>query len=179
MRIKYVFCLSLILGFFTVSTANASYVTVHPHEGNTYWVGADGHKISLINNNDATNPTYSQLISFIKKDKTDERTYKPGKFTCGDFAEIVHNNAEKAGIKAAWVTIDFKENSKGHVCNAFKTTDKGLVYVDCTGSYPHKSGNWDSTVKLQVGKSYKPTTLFRSGFTYYSMGTVKSFGRYW
>ena len=58
-----------------VSTTSASTVTVHPHIGNTYWVGADGHKISLINNNSAVNPTYSQLISFIKKDKTDERIY--------------------------------------------------------------------------------------------------------
>jgi hypothetical protein len=163
----------------TANTASAGFVTVHPHVGNTYWVGADGHKISLINNNSATNPTYDKLISFIKKDKTDEKVYKPGKFTCGDFAETVHNNAEKAGIKAAWVTVSFKDDNSGHVCNAFRTTDKGIVYIDCTGSYPHKPGNWDSTVKIQVGKPYKPSALFKSGFTYYPLGTVKSFARYW
>ena len=64
-----------MLVLITVSTTSASNVTVHPHIGNTYWVGANGHKISLINNNSAVNPTYSQLISFIKKDKTDERIY--------------------------------------------------------------------------------------------------------
>jgi hypothetical protein len=179
MNIKYLICLSIMSSLITVSAASASFVTVHPHVGNTYWVGADGHMISLINNNSAANPTYNQLISFIKKDKTDERTYKPGKYTCGDFAETVHNNAEKAGIKASWVTIDFTNDNGGHVCNAFKTTDKGLVYMDCTGSYPHKSGNWDTNVKVQIGKPYRPTALFRSEFTYYSMGTVKSFARYW
>jgi len=57
-----------LLVLITVSTTGASTVTVHSHVGNTYWVGADGHKISLINNS-AVNPTYSQLISFIKKTK--------------------------------------------------------------------------------------------------------------
>jgi len=118
-------------------------------------------------------------MTFIKKDKTDEMVYKPGKFTCGDFAETVHNNAEKAGIKSSWVTIEFKDVKGGHVCNAFNTKDKGMVYIDCTGSYPHKPGNWDSIVKIQVGKQYKPVPLFRSGYTYYSMGIVKSYARYW
>jgi hypothetical protein len=176
---KKIAFLSILLICLTVGTASAGFVTVHPHVGNMYWVGADGHQISLINNNSATNPTYNQLISFIKKDKTDEKIYKPGKFTCGDFAEIVHNNAEKAGIKSAWVTISFKNVGRGHVCNAFNTKDKGLVYIDCTGSYPHKPGNWDTIVKLQDGKSYRPTSLFRSGFTYYSMRIVKSHKLYW
>lgn len=179
MKIKYLICLIIMLVLITVSTTSASTVTVHPHIGNTYWVGADGHKISLINNNSAVNPTYSQLISFIKKDKTDERIYKPGKYTCGDFAETVHNNAEKVGIKSAWVSIGFTNDNGGHVCNAFNTKDKGLVYIDCTGSYPHKKGNWDSIVKIQNGKSYRPAALFKSGSTYYSMGIVKDFKRYW
>ncbi|MFZ2499106.1 MAG: hypothetical protein ACP5N0_10605 [Methanosarcina sp.] len=179
MKIKYLIFLSILLVLTTVSTTSASTTTVHPHEGNTYWVGADGHKISLINNNSAVNPTYEQLLTFLKADKTDEKNYIPGKYTCGDFAEAVHNNAEKKGYKAAWVTIEFKDVNGGHACNAFNTKDKGIVYIDCTGSYPHKSGNWDTIVKMQVGKQYKPTPLFRSGYTYYSMGTVKSFGRYW
>ena len=71
----------------TVSTPSESFVTVNPHEGNTYWVGEDGHQISLINNNSAINPTYSQLLSFIKEDKTDEHRYIPGEYTCGDFGK--------------------------------------------------------------------------------------------
>ena len=52
---------------------------------------------------------------------------------CSDFAEDVHNNAKAAGIKAAWVSIAFEGNDEGHACNAFETTDRGLVYIDCTG----------------------------------------------
>jgi hypothetical protein len=114
----------------TDSTPSAGFVTVHPHEGNTYWVGEDGHMISLINNNNAVNPTYSQLLAFIEEDKTDEQRYIPGKYTCGDFAETVHNNAEKAGYKAGWVTIEGID----HCCNAFQTSDEGMIYIDCTGS---------------------------------------------
>ena len=179
MKIKYLSWLSIMLVLSTVTISSASTEVVHPHTGNTYWVGADGNKITLLNNKSASNPCYKQLITFIKKDKTDEKIYKPGKYTCGDFAETVHNNAEKAGIKTAWVTIDFKNDNGGHVCNAFNTTDKGLIFIDCTGSYPHKSGNWDSIVKVKKGKAYKPTPLFRSGYTYYSMGTVKSYKIFW
>ena len=57
---------------------------------------------------------------------------------------------------------------------SFITKDKGLVYIDCTGSYPHKPGNRDLIVKLKAGKQYRPTALFTSRLTYYSMGTVKS-----
>jgi hypothetical protein len=178
MNMKYLIYLSIML-LLTVSIASAGFVTTHPHVGNTYWVGADGQEISLLNNKSATNPTYNKLISFIKKDKTDERVYKPDKFTCGDFAEVVHNNAEKVGIKAAWVSVDFYNDEWAHVCNAFYTTDKGLVYIDCTGSYPHKKGSCDSIVKIKIGKPYRPTELFKSGYTYNSMGIVKNFARYW
>ena len=38
------------------------------------------------------------------------------------------------GYKASWVTIELKDENGGHVCNVFNTKDKGLVYIDCTGS---------------------------------------------
>jgi hypothetical protein len=151
---------------------------VHPHEGNTYQVGADGQKISLINYKNAADPTYSELVSFIKADKTDQKRYVPGKYVCSDFAETVHNNAEKKGIRAAWVAIDFKNDDRGHACNAFSTTDKGLVFIDCTGS-PSKSRVWDTKVKLAVGKTYKPTSLYPTKYTYSSMGKVKKYKIYW
>jgi hypothetical protein len=52
---------------------------------------------------------------------------------------MLHNNAEKTGIKAAFVvvTITKYENRviqvDQHALNAFNTVDKGLVYIDCTG----------------------------------------------
>ena len=149
-------------------------VTVHPHEGNTYWVGADGHQISLINNNSAVNPTYSQLLSFIKEDKTDEQRYIPGKYTCGDFAETVHNNAEKAGYKAGWVTIE----GINHCCNVFQTSDEGIIYIDCTGS-PNGEKSCDTSVKLENGIEYQPIPLFIKNYYIYPMGIVSSYKVYW
>lgn len=148
--------------------------TVNPHEGNVYWVGADGHRISLLHNVSAVNPTYSQLLSFINNDKTDQRKYIPGEYTCGDFAETVQNNAEKAGYKAGWVTIE----GVNHCCNAFQTSDKGLIYIDCTGS-PSGGGSWDSSVKLANGIEYQRVPLFGGDFYFNSMGKITSYKTYW
>ena len=100
-------------------------------------VGGDGEPIELINNPAATNPAYGELLVFIKKDITDWYSYivDPPEvaYTSGDFAEDVHNNAEAAGIRAAWVRIDIDGENREHACNAFETTDMGIVYIDCTG----------------------------------------------
>jgi len=72
-------------------------------------------------------------MSFLIADKIDENDYVTGSFMCGAFAEELHNNAEAAGIRAAWVSVYFEGESAGHALNAFYTTDRGLVYVDCIG----------------------------------------------
>jgi hypothetical protein len=93
---------------------------------------ASGASIGLINYKNASDPTWKELIAFLQKDDTDNHRYIKGLFVCADFAEMLHNNAEASGIKAAWVSVDFTIG-EGHALNAFDTTDKGLVYVDCTG----------------------------------------------
>ena len=138
-------------------------------------VGADGEPIELINNPDATNPTYTELVAFIKEDTSDSKTYfkgfeRQGKIilarVCADFAEEVHNNAEAAGIRAAWVGLDFEGDDEGHALNAFETTDRGLVYVDSTGEDTLGSQlmrqiksidappSWDKIAYVEVGKIY-------------------------
>jgi len=177
MKSSILLCTVFVLwGMCSGEAAAAQITTVNPHIGNTYEVGADGQKISLINYKNASDPTYTKLVEFIKADKTDERLYS-SKYVCSDFAETVHNNAEATGIKAAWVSIDFKKGI-GHACNAFNTTDKGLVFIDCTGS-SHKSAGWDTTVKLTVGKKYKPNSLYSPIYTYSDMGTVRKYCIYW
>jgi len=104
------------------------------YEHGAIHVGADGKPIELIYNPNATNPTYAELIAFIKEDTSDSKVYSEGFSMCADFAEDVHNSAETKGIRAAWVSIDFRESSDGHAMNAFETTDRGVVYVDCTGA---------------------------------------------
>jgi hypothetical protein len=133
------------------------------YENGAIHVGADGEPIELINNPDATNPTYAELVAFIKEDSTDEHLYSYG-YVCSDFAEAVHNNAEAAGIRVAWVGIDLEGEDEGHACNAFETTDRGLVYIDCTGGglgsrirsllTQSPSQSWDTVAYVEIGKEY-------------------------
>jgi len=128
---------------------------------------ASGSQVCLVNYKNATDPTWSELIAFLESDDTDEHPYSEDSFVCADFAEMLHNNAEASGIKAAWVAVDFKFvlpsvttlpipaptfpsitmapdkklgygisiPGEGHALNAFNTTDKGLIYVDCTRDF--------------------------------------------
>ncbi|MDD5398954.1 MAG: hypothetical protein PHU70_07740, partial [Dehalococcoidia bacterium] len=95
--------------------------------------GTYGFRVVLDNNPAATDPTWDQVVAFLKSDRTDEMEYVEGDFMCGAFAQDVHNNAEKAGIRAAWVGIDLAGHPVGHAVNAFNTTDRGLVFTDSTG----------------------------------------------
>lgn len=95
--------------------------------------GTYGFKVVLENNPAAADPTWQQVKDFLASDGTDERDYVPGDFVCGSFAQDVHNNAEKAGIRAAWVAIELEGKPIGHALNAFNTTDHGLVFTDSTG----------------------------------------------
>jgi hypothetical protein len=95
---------------------------------------ASGQGIHLSNNASAADVSFARLKSFILQDDTDEETYLKGIRVCGDFAETLHNNAERAGIRAAFVAVDFAGEEVGHAIDAFCTTDRGLVYIDCTGT---------------------------------------------
>lgn len=138
------------------SNGNPNYI----YENDAIEVGGDGEPIELINNPNATDSTYAELIAFIIKDSTDEHLYFTFSYVCSNFAEDVHNNAEAAGIRAAWVGIDLEGDDEGHACNAFETTDKGLVYIDCTGgglwSLLSKSNptSWDKVAYVEIGKEY-------------------------
>jgi hypothetical protein len=162
---------------FEAGTAEST-TLVYPHVDDIYETGADGHRIALVNSNNTTDPTYAELLAFIKADKTDEEVYDFESYLCSDYAEIVHNNAEKAGYKCAWIGVDFAGGDE-HALNAFNTTDRGLVFIDCTGADPYEPGNWDKVVDVQVGESYIPVALFREGYTYDSMGTVKEIYIHW
>lgn len=139
------------------------------------YIGADGHEIRLKNNASAVNPTYAEAYSFIAKDPTDQLMYNPDYCTCGDYAELVHNKAEQAGLSCGWVAIQFTEGEPEHACNVFNTTDKGLMYFDCTES--------DTEVSFDSGTRYRPVAMHSSEISvvpkYVSMGTVRSYQIYW
>jgi hypothetical protein len=163
-----------------------------------------GDFIVLINNENASDPSYSQIVTFLQQDETDQFPYiytlsPPGMYygsaesnvdlehiqniidataqpgdphVCADFAERLHNNAELDGIRCAYVSVGLA-GSEGHACNAFQTTDRGLIYIDCTGiSDSYGPDNNDKIVGIQVGQQYDPEYLFPSGGWYIPGGTM-------
>ncbi len=119
---------------------------------------------NLKNNSIATNPTWQELKAFLLIDPTDDEVYSLEFFNCVSFAEMLHNNAEAAGIKTAFVAVHFEDREIGHALNAFRTTDKGLIYVDNTGTdeWLYKQGyptEWDKIAYLAKGKEYGVISL--------------------
>jgi hypothetical protein len=143
---------------------------------------ASGSPICLINYKNSTDPTWEGLIAFLQKDDTDERLYINGLFVCADFAEMLHNNAEASGIKAAWISVDFIIG-EGHALNAFNTTDNGLVYVDCTGggfSPPIRADLIDGGSKEEVECDYDKIAYVVTGREYGMISIDKAtFPEYW
>lgn len=142
--------------------SNTSKVSI----GRSYIVGAKGNPIRLVNNPKAENPTWGQLAAFLKKDTTDKKPYRLSSFVCADFAEMLHNNAEAAGWKAAYVVVKLGPSpgypsGAGHTLNAFETIDRGLVYIDSTGTLSGDGPlHGETTISLAVGNSYIPKSIF-------------------
>ena len=181
-----------------------------------------GEFIVLINNSNAVDPTYAQLVSFLQQDKTDLFPYTftsaaSGMYygtaeshvdlqrvkniingaespknpqVCADFAERLHNNAEAAGIRCGYVSVDLSGYSDpykygipadtGHALDVFQTTDRGLVYIDDTNA-PGPS-RCVKTVDLQQGGQYIGQGVFPEpgwNSTWDSMGTVTGIQVIW
>ena len=96
-------------------------------------------------------PTYQEALDFVKADQTNKIPYDVKAFNCIDFSAAVKRNAFDAGYRTFFVYIDFKTTS--HSVIAFKTTDKGIVFIE---------PQYDQVLKLEVGENY--TLLNR--FTY-------------
>ena len=134
-----------------------------------------GPLVHLVENPQAADPTWQQLRDFVASDATDRDVYDAATFPCAAFAEKLHNNAEAHGIRAAWVALDFEGATIGHAIDAFETTDRGLVYVDCTGdksgvvTHQTASGkkekvfgnpaSCDRIAYVQIGKEYGVISL--------------------
>ena len=100
---------------------------------------------------------------------------------CADFAERLHNDAEMAGIRCAFVSLDLSTGRHG--IDAFQTTDRGLIFIDDTGPFqePH-SLRAVKTVDLKVGSEYTAVSLFpEAGWedTYQSLGIVNKMQVTW
>jgi hypothetical protein len=147
----------------------------HIYENGAVLVGGDDRPIELINAPNADEVSYSQLLAFIKNDSTDLLPYidraqsELVPFVCSDFAETLHNNAEAAGIRAGYVGIDWQDGGIGHAINVFETTDRGIIYIDCTGQSIYSqldtwddsisSLSWDKVAYIEIGQIYGVLSL--------------------
>ena len=155
------------------------YLIDHPFVGKPH-----GASVKLVNNPTAKDPTHAELLEFLRRDLTDQHPYKVNEFTCVCFAEEVHNNAELAGISCALVTIDLP--AVAHALNAFHTTDRGLIYIDCTNSIQSVEqvgpASNDRCVEFNQGDLYIPKFLYPShgwADSCSSMGRVRNIRIFW
>ena len=88
-------------------------------------------------------PTYTEMITFLLADKTNENVYDASTYNCYDYTSDLCKNAAAQGYRAGFVYLYFKESAHALVC--FNTTDMGLVYVE---------PQYDSIVKVEVGNHY-------------------------
>ncbi|MBC7085172.1 MAG: hypothetical protein H5T43_02215 [Methanomethylovorans sp.] len=118
----------------------------------------------FIKNETARDPTWDELMAFLREDDTDRQQYQEEVFDCTHFAQRLHNNAEQAGIRAAYVTVFWYNNSTGHALNAFETTDKGLTFVDCTGSgnILTERQSMDKIAYVEKGKKYGTISIYHA-----------------
>jgi hypothetical protein len=114
-----------------VAGSDGRYIIYHDRQPR-HLKSPSGESARLINNDKAVPPTWLELMAFLEADTTDRQPYNADSFACVAFAEQLHNNAEAAGIEAAFVAVQFEDREVGHALNAFNTTDRGLVFIDCT-----------------------------------------------
>ena len=140
-------------------------------------------RVNVMDNPNARDVSYSELLKFLMEDQTDKIIYEEGVFSCPDFSQTLQQNAEMRGINCAWVYVDLLE-IVDHSLNAFLTTDRGLIFIDDSGmavgfTHPY---NMDKTVILNRGQRYCPESLFsESGWTskWNCTGTIVDYKIYW
>ncbi len=100
------------------------------------WVKQSGERAILVNRPTASNPSYFQLKLFIETDLTDQHAFLPGEYTGLDFAEALHNSAERYGHRAGVAIVTMAGG--WYALNVFNTTDAGIVFVDCAVQTPEE-----------------------------------------
>jgi len=78
-------------------------------------------------------PSYAELLNFIREDKTDELKFieENNQFVCTDFANTFVRNFREKGFYSCTAILYFsKPPNSSHAIVAVNTTDLGLVYVE-------------------------------------------------
>jgi hypothetical protein len=139
-----------------------------------YLRGADDGLIELIDGATPHDPTWSELRDFLKVDQNDMVPENKKSWKSQDCAEQVHNAAEAKGVRAGFVLLNL--GGDPYFCNAFNTSDVGLVYIDCMAT--ENGGPADKRVWINKGQAYAPTLIFSSD-PWPEMGIVVAFRVRW
>jgi hypothetical protein len=133
-------------------------------------VNSTDYHMKIHNNPNAHNPTYQELYNFIIKDNTDKIPYNLNSFVCIDYAVMVHDNAENANMTSGVALFEFSNYPDGHACNVFNTSDRGLIFIDCTGDLTKSGIPHHDKILLNptIGDFYKLQPLTDAGGYYYS-----------
>ncbi len=103
-------------------------------------------------------PSYSEVRTFLRRDRTDRVRYDLDDFNCTDYSAAVVNNAAAEGIRAAFVRVSYTdEDAANHTIVAFDTIDRGLVYFE-----PQS----DEKVNLTLGKRFYQSIIPSPGYYY-------------
>jgi len=99
-------------------------------------------------------PTYQEMLTFIRNDKTDQKNYIDGSYVCHDFTIDVKRNAFNAGYRCFFVYIEmgkYTVDPSAHALVAFNTTDRGIVYIE---------PQTDMIMNVKVGQPYWDRTVY-------------------
>ncbi|BAI61853.1 conserved hypothetical protein [Methanocella paludicola SANAE] len=122
----------------------------------TPWTDYNDRYLNITTYRNSTPVSYNALMQFLNEDDTEDSLYVLPGYTCVDFSADLFNNAQAKGIKCAMVSVTFEEAIPGHAFNAFQTTDRGIVFIDCTGINQTCIDDGylatDNNVYLQVGE---------------------------
>lgn len=117
-------------------------------------VMSNGKPVRLQNNPNARDVPLARVLAFVAANRVNRQRYVDGKHMCAEYAVTLHDRAEASGIRCALVSLSFAEGV-GHALNAFQTTDRGLVYIDCTGGPEGDADDaYDTVGYIQIGKPY-------------------------
>ncbi len=138
-----------------VSTPPPDLRCLKPIPNYTYYPISGGRQILPCRNVNSRDATLDEVIRFVKSTHVSERLYELNYYVCGNFAHDLIKSAESAGIHCTLASLQFQGERIGHAVAAFRTTDHGLVFIDCTGGEkPGKPGMYNTIGYIKPGETY-------------------------
>lgn len=107
--------------------------------------------VERVRKSSTQNISWAELQEVLIREDTDKMEYIPDKFDSQGFVLSLRDRLSRYGIRCAYVSVGFSDSDVGHALNAFETTDKGLVFVDCVGG--------DKIAYVEKGKPYVAISL--------------------